>query len=293
MFFDRLLLSERRLSLSLRACVLVAGCSAGCDQGTPPDEPPSNNGGTDGTGLPSMFGNPTQSGEGSSSDRWHKAQVTRDGVNYFFMANGWGPGFQSQSVSWLGTSFTVESMQGQQGAGYEPASYPTMFCGAYSDSQSGACGLPRAVAEISSLRTGWRWAPNGNNGEYNVAYDVWLANGPTVGSHSAFLMIWLRDPPGQQPGGSRVASGVTVPNAPGTWNVWSGNGGGKPLVSYVRSEGRDSLVLEVDVMDFMRDAEERQLRLPGTHVISVAVGFEIWNGPITNLESQDFYVAVE
>jgi hypothetical protein len=32
--------------------------------------------------------------------------------------------------------------------------------------------------------------------------------------------------------------------------------------------------------------------VPGTHVLSVAVGFEIWNGPITNLQSNDFYVDV-
>jgi hypothetical protein len=33
--------------------------------------------------------------------------------------------------------------------------------------------------------------------------------------------------------------------------------------------------------------------VPGSHVLSVAVGFEIWNGPIQNLESVDFYVNVE
>jgi len=38
------------------------------------------------------------------------------------------------------------------------------------------------------------------------------------------------------------------------------------------------------------DAETRGLTVPGSHVLSVAVGFEIWNGPITNLESVDFYV---
>jgi len=246
-----------------------------------------------GSVLPSLFGSPKQSGEGSSSDRWHKTAVQRDGASYLFMANGWGPGFGSQSVSWLGTSFKVTSMQGSQGAGYEPASYPTMFCGAYSDSQSGACGLPKALTEITSLRTGWRWRPNGNTGEYNAAYDIWLSNGPGVAGHSAFLMVWLREPPGQRPAGARKANGITVTNAPGAWNLWSGDVLGKPCISYVRSEGQDSQELEIDVMDFVRDVPTRQLNLPGTHVISVAVGFEIWNGPITNLESQDFYVNVK
>jgi len=96
-----------------------------------------------------------------------------------------------------------------------------MFCGAYSDSQSGECGLPRALDEIAQIRTGWRWAPNANTGQYNAAYDIWLGNGTTVAGHSAFLMIWLRDPPGFQPAGTRngpscatITSGRRTPPIP-------------------------------------------------------------------------------
>src|SRR5689334_23089000 len=89
--------------------------------------------GTGGAAFPSMFATPEQAGSGSTSERYAKAAVTRDGMNYFFMANGWGPGFQSQSVTYSGTSFTVTSMQGTQGMQYQPASYPTVFCGVYSD----------------------------------------------------------------------------------------------------------------------------------------------------------------
>jgi len=290
-------------------CVL-AGCDSGSsyqgDDGSTPDTSQPTTAASAGSGatavdsapapstvLPSLFGSPLQSGEGSSSDRWSKTDVKRDDLSYYFMANGWGPGFQAQTVSWDGTSFGVDSMQGMRGAGYEPASYPTVFCGASSDSQSGACGLPKALANIQSLRTGWRWNANGNTGQYNAAYDIWLSTTGDIGGHSAFLMIWLRDPPGQQPAGSRKLSGVSVSNAPGSWNIWDGNVGGKPCVSYVRAEGHDSPELEIDVMDFVRDAASRQITLPGSTVLSVAVGFEIWNGPITKLETNDFYVQVE
>jgi hypothetical protein len=252
-----------------------------------------NSGGSTNTGGspgPSNFGTPTQSGSGTSSDRWAKSAVKRNDVNYFFMANGWGPGFTSQSVSWLGTSFTVASMQGKQGAGYEPASYPTLFCGVYSDSASGECGLPKALTAITSLKTGWRWKPNGNNGQYNASYDIWLSNSASVSGHTAFLMVWLRDPPGQQPAGSLRMSNLQVSNVPGDWNLWVGSVSGKPYVAYVRAEGRDSYELEFDVMDFVRDASSRSVSLPGSQILSVAVGFEIWNGPITNLVSEDFYV---
>lgn len=264
----------------------LAACDTGSSSQVTEEPPPS-------TVLPSLFGSPTQSGNGSSSDRWTKSEVTRDDLSYFFMANGWGPGFESQTVSWNGTSFSVESMLGKRGPQYEPASYPTVFCGAYSDSRSGACGLPKALSDIQSLRTGWRWSANGNTSQYNAAYDIWLSNTADIGGHSAFLMVWLRDPPGQQPAGRRELSDVAVTNAPGTWNIWAGNVGGKPCVSYVRTEGVDSPELEIDVMDFVRDAASRKIALPGTTVLSVAVGFEIWSGPITKLETNDFYVHVQ
>lgn len=225
-------------------------------------------------------------------ERYHKTDVARDGVYYFFMANGWGPGFQSQNVSWDGTAFTVISMQGSRGPQYQPASYPTVFCGVYSDSQSDECGLPKPLTELTTLRTGWRWSPNGNTGQYNSAYDIWLSNNATVSGHSSFLMVWLRDPPGQQPAGSRQHTGVTVAGVPGVWNVWVGTVENKPCISYVRAEGQDTYELEFDVMAFVRDTSSRSISLPGTHLLSVAVGFEIWNGPVTNLVSNDFYVKV-
>ncbi|MFZ5890469.1 MAG: GH12 family glycosyl hydrolase domain-containing protein [Myxococcota bacterium] len=248
--------------------------------------------GSGGSTSPAGFGNPAQAGMGSSSDRWAKAGVTRDGVSYFFMANGWGPGFQSQSVEFTGTAFTVTSMQGKQGSNYEPASYPTVFCGAYSDSKSGECGLPNTLAAIQTLRTGWRWKPNGNTGQYNAAYDIWLSNTNATSGLSAYLMVWLRDPPGQQPAGRLQTSNVTVSGAPSTWNLWVGNVGNVPYVAYVRPEGSDLLEAEFDVMDFVRDVRMRNISLPGSQIVSVAVGFEIWNGPITNLVSEDFYVDV-
>jgi hypothetical protein len=286
------------ISLCLALAAATFGCDSGssyqddeaADPGTGPSQQPSD---VPSTLLPSLFGNPQQVGQGSSNDRWHKAGVQRDDVNYFFMANGWGPNFESQSVSWNGTAFTVESMLGRQGAGYEPASYPTVFCGTYSDSQSGACGLPKELSSIQSLRSGWRWSANGNKGEYNAAYDIWLSTTSEISGHSSFLMIWLRDPPGQQPAGQRRVSGIAVANAPGIWDIWAGKAGALPIVNYVRREGQDSPELEVDVMDFVRDAQTRQLEMPGSVVLSVAVGFEIWEGPINNLQTQDFYVQVQ
>jgi hypothetical protein len=208
-----------------------------------------------------------------------------------FITNGWGPGFQSHAISWEGTSFVIESMSGSSGASGEPASYPTVFCGRYSVMEVPDCGLPASLGSITSLRTGWRWAPNGNEGEYNAAYDIWVGSNDRL---QGYLMVWLRDPPSYRPAGALNMShqGITVENVPGVWNIWDGMVNGLPIVNWVRAEGDDSYEIEFDVMDFVRDAQNRGLNVPGDSINAVAVGFEIWEGPIDGLESQDFYVQV-
>jgi hypothetical protein len=240
------------------------------------------------------FGTPTMGGTGDTSNQWQKADVTRDGKNYYLMANGWGPGFESQTIAWEGTAFIVKELLGEQGPEWQPATYPTVFCGIYSDSKSKECGLPATLDSITSLRTGWSWTPadEGSNPEYNAAYDVWLGNGPARSDFSGFFMVWLREPPGQQPAGSLDETDVAVPNVPGVWNIWTGEVNGAPIINYVRAEGQDTLSLEFDVLDFIDHAQAAGYPIPGTHVLSVAVGFEIWNGPLTNLASNDFYVDV-
>lgn len=245
-----------------------------------------------GTGDGSL-GNGSQMGTGMSDERYATAMIERNGVPYILITNGWGPGFTSHSVSWNGTSFIVEAMMGSRGSGGQPASYPSVFCGKYSVMQVPACGLPKAMSEITTLKTGWRWAANGNTGAYNAAYDIWL--GTEGGGFGMYLMVWLRDPPGEQPAGSPNAAhqGVTVANVEGTWDIWNGTVNSRPIINWVRHEGMDSTEIEFDVMDFVRDAQMRNLTITGTHVNAVAVGFEIWQGPVTNLETTDFYVDVK
>jgi hypothetical protein len=231
-------------------------------------------------------------GMGRSSERYETTEVGRNGTPYMLITNGWGPGFDSHTVAWNGTSFIVEAMEGSRGSMGQPASYPSVFCGRYSVMQVPDCGLPRAISEITSLKTGWRWAANGNTGAYNAAYDIWLG---TATGFGMYLMVWLRDPPGEQPAGSpnMAHQGVTVANVDGTWDLWTGSVNNRPIINWVRREGTDIPEIEFDVMDFIRDAQMRGLTLTGTQVNAVAVGFEIWQGPVTNLESTDFYVDVQ
>jgi hypothetical protein len=244
-----------------------------------------------GGAAPSQLGKGTYQGTGDSTDQYAESDIYRNGVGYKFIANGWGSGWQSQQISWNGTSFKVAKLNGSQGANYSPAGYPTVFCGLYSQKPSvGTCGLPASTSALKSINTGWRWKANGNGGQYNAAWDIWLGNGNSL---SAYLMVWLRDPPGQQPAGSATTSGATIAGLPGSWSIWTGNVNGHPIVSYVQAEGQDLGELEYDVMNVYRDAMKRNFNLPGSQILAVAVGFEVWNGPIANLVTDDFYVDVK
>jgi hypothetical protein len=244
--------------------------------------------GTGGTGTTGL-GNAQYQGTGTTTDQYAESPVYRNGVGYFFIANGWGSGWQSHNISWNGTSFTVASLNGSQGENYSPAGYPTVFCGNYSMKQSpGMCGLPATISSVQTLKTGWRWKA-GSGSQYNAAWDIWIGNGSSL---SAYLMLWLRDPPGQQPAGAAATAGATVAGLPGTWSIWTGSVNGKPIVNYVRAEGQDLGELEFDVKALYQDAINRNYSLPGTHFMSVAIGFEVWNGPVTNLVTEDFYVEV-
>ena len=63
--------------------------------------------------------------------------------------------------------------------------------------------------------------------------------------------------------------------------------------TYTRLEGGDSSELEFDVLDVQKHAIQQGYALPGSTVLSVAVGFEVWNGPVTNIVTEDFYVDVK
>lgn len=237
-----------------------------------------------------LLGEVVQDTGATTTQQYLTKDVVRNGVNYKFITNGWGPGWQSHSISWSGTSFTVENFQGTQGGNYEPAGYPTMYCGDYSNTgPSGACGLPAPLSSITTLQTGLRWSHPGGGGQYNVAYDVWLGNN---GSHSGFFMVWLHDPAGQQPAGSVQDLNVTVAGVPGVWNIWAGQVLGLPIINYVRPEGQDSMELAFDLMTFFNDATSRGYTIPGNEIRSVAIGFEIWNGPVAGLRADDFCVQV-
>ena len=64
------------------------------------------------------------------------------------------------------------------------------------------------------------------------------------------------------------------------------------IVNYVQLQSRDLLTLSFDALDFIEHAKSNYA-LPGDTVLSVAVGTEIWNGPLTGLAITGFSLAPE
>jgi hypothetical protein len=229
-------------------------------------------------------------GTGTSTVKYSSGDLTRDGVTYRFITNWWGQGWSSSNVTWNGTSFSVASAAGTSTPDGTPIGYPTTYCGQYSETAAhGDCGLPVAYTNIDKLWTGWKWHSS-DSGQYNAAWDIWLG---TASAFQSYLMVWLRDPPARQPAGNNTIDNVKVSGEPGTWTIVYGTVNNRPIVNYVRTEGQDACEFEFNVMDFVNDAKSRSaLTLPGDTVRAIAVGFEFWTGPFSNVSSDDFYVTL-
>jgi len=268
--------------------------------------PPASGGAVGSGGTPNLAGSclttaPRHSGGGTITgnndaaryakyDTWRQNcedTGTCPAVPYKFIANGWGTNWQSHTITYGGAKFSVDAFAGNNDAG-APAGYPTVFCGTYSNESSGACGLPAPISTITEIDTGLRWSHSGQGSDYNVAYDIWMGNG---NSFVGFLMVWYRDPPANQPAGSLRANNIFVGPDTQRWDVWTGTVNGAPIVNYVRPNGEESMEYAFDAMDFVEHAKANY-QLPGDTVLSVAIGFEIWNGPVSNLVVEDFCVEV-
>ena len=105
-------------------------------------------------------------------------------------------------------------------------------------------------------------------------------------------MVWFYKPPDAQPIGTVVASNVTIPGATGTWQVWFGNNGSRPCISYVHSPATTSL--SFDLNQFIKDASQNHgAPIKSTwYLTNVFAGFEIWSGGV-GLKGTNFSVQVD
>jgi hypothetical protein len=229
-----------------------------------------------------------------------RVKVAAPGVGgkaYIIQNNNWGAPLNSdQTISYSGNTFTVVSSSGGSTNNGVPASFPSIYIGANGQTAGllpgvlsttpDGDGLPKAISAIGTLNTTFSY--NRASGDYNATYDVWLANqAPTPGykdALSAFVMVWLYQPPNRVPIGNMVG---TVNLANRTWNVWVGPrltapDPNRPVISYVAPTPVTTLTF--DMKAFLADAAVNP-SIPAAMRVSTAwlvtdvfAGFEIWTG---------------
>jgi hypothetical protein len=179
-----------------------------------------------------------------------------------------------------------------------------MFIGSNSGHTTTGSNLPKAISALTTVPTSWTWSDNGTIGDttnniYNATYDVWFSTaqaetGTTVPS-GGFLMVWYYKPPNAQPIGQIRYSAVTIPGVPGTWNVWIGLNGTRPVTSYVATT--PVMTLSYDLNLFIQDAVHNRTfngapaLQPTWWLSNIFIGFEIWKGGV-NLETTNFCAIV-
>lgn len=234
--------------------------------------------------------------------RWDKMKVAVDGLQYFFQVNQWNEAAQGTQTMQVGGGFffkmTAQTATAATNMG--PTGYPSIFIGGNSNNITENSNLPKQVSTLAAVPTTWVWNDAGTLGNtsgnsYNAAYDVWFsqgADGEPGASHpsGAFLMVWYHKPNDAQPVGSNVEPRVTIPNVPGTWNVWVGVNSGTPIVTYASTQTISSM--DFDLMDFIRHAVARGDTVQNTHYLTnIFAGFEIWRGGV-GLETTSFCAEV-
>lgn len=226
-------------------------------------------------------------GSGTLSDAFGGQMISAGSKSYYLAPNWWHK-FQGQSISYNGLSFTVHNPQNASVPSSDgaPMGFPTLYIGGYQNQTTTGSNLPKQVAALTSVPTVFTTnAKTLGLTNFNATYDVWFtASGSPLGSSAtspgaggAYVMVWTGKPAGRQPRGAAGARlNVTVPGAPGTWQVWVDRVD-PPCISYVSATPVDDL--SFDLNDFIKDAVTNSYGLKTSMFLSVVfAGFEIWGG---------------
>ena len=228
-----------------------------------------------------------------------------DGHQYYLQVNEWNSAanMAPQTILYGGDYFfKITQQMGKVATNGGPVGFPSHFIGSNGGRTTARSNLPKAVSALTTVPTSWTWDDGGtlsdnSNNSYNATYDVWFSS-PSTGdpdSPSApsggYLMVWYHKPSDAQPIGSIKYSGVSIPGVDGTWNVWIGNNGTKPCISYVASKDVKSLSYDLNL--FIKDAVQNRSGTiqSGWALTNVFAGFEIWRGGV-GLQSTSFCAVV-
>lgn len=259
----------------------------------------------EGDDIPSRF---FESFEGGGEESgYHVFELTRDGESYNVQTNPWGGGNQIIRAG-DGNAFEVVQMIAPDGGNdWDVAAYPSVYKGTdqggFSTQNS---GMPIAISDITSVRTGLSTNTRSITFQGNTTYDVYFTHSAEFsgGPPDNFLMVWF-DAEGFNPinsdegynCSSQAPSFVAACSDEDRIQIqgkvfyrFFGSNGHADVVSYVPTQAMDSW--EFDLKYFIDDSVARGYLEPDMYLVSIQAGFEMAEGG-AGLEVKDFYADVQ
>jgi hypothetical protein len=187
-----------------------------------------------------------------------------------------------QRIAFSGAAFEVLEQTGVAANG-NPIAFPSIYIGRHGDQEGGAMttseddNLPIQVSQILQIRS--LFSHNAVGRDANAVFECWFAPAPPVGEYftaSAYLTVWLWQPPGRLPIGTLVASNVSI--GAHTWNIFVGPRDGAPAISYLVSDGSIEGEESLNLAQYIRDAQGRGSIDANSYLTDIIAGFEVWSG---------------
>jgi endoglucanase len=283
------------------AAVPYEVCVNGFTYGTSPADAPDG---------PAMVGDQVGTvGVAGTADNlgdFKRTKVVVGGKQYMIQNNNWGSPLSTDLIlTYKNNSFVVTSGNGT--GGDAPASFPSIYIGNNGETGNGVYStkgndkLPIQIKNITSLPSTLRYS--GTTSVFNATYDIWFSNSIPAMKYddgiNGFVMVWLRDPTGKQPIGSKMAQVMVAGQA---WDVWVGPRGNgpagpnnAPVVSFVNPVENDNTRAQtfknVDLKLFFTAAAAYGIG-PDMYLTDVFGGFEIWQGGSGGNLAVDEFTAV-
>lgn len=262
----------------------------------------------DGAEAASGFGQEVVGGQ--TRDGFSTITITVGGDQYMVNTNPWG-GAEQVITAGGEAIFTVDSMIAPEGGNaWDVASFPSVFRGAsYSGDRTAESGMPIAVSEIESVRTGMKTNATAVPYTGNTTYDVYFTNSPDYniegsGPPDVYLMVWFHSE-GINPINGDGEGWSCAADAPTHIDSCTGAGSveidGKTFHRFIGPNGESSVISyapevnfeqwEFDLNDFIDDAVTQGVLTEAMYLQSVQGGFELIDGG-AGLSVQDYYVSV-
>jgi cellulose 1,4-beta-cellobiosidase len=239
-----------------------------------------------------IFAQATNAALLTKCERYASVNVIKNRA-YSVHNNIWNGDRKSQciQVNDANGDFIVTTSKNNKSTNGPPASYAFIHKGCHWGQCTNTEGnMPILVGNIREAQSNWDTSQTAD-GIYNAAYDLWFhTNHLAIGQlDSTEIMIWLAYTGEIRPVGSLQERAVLINDA--MWDVWTGWNGQNSVITYVRATSIDS-VRNFNLKAFIADGASKGFIQNNWYLISIAAGFEIWQGG-KGLSSSAFSLLLE